>query len=347
VDPIVDLRSDTVTKPTPEMRKAMAEAEVGDDVAGDDPSVNRLEEYAAEFIGKEAAVFVPSGTMGNLAAILSVTKPGDALICGAFTHSAEYEGGSPAGVGGVTTRSVPLDADGVLTPHHIEQAVPPPDVHYPKPTLVILENTNNRGGGTCTSLQQTQAVADTCRSRGFWLHIDGARICNSAVKQQVAPAELAGPGDSIMFCLSKGLCAPVGSLLAGSAELIKEARRKRKMLGGGMRQAGVLAAAGLVSLTKMVNRLAEDHEKARVLGVGLAGSRKLDVALATVQTNMVYFSLRSEKLSPKEFAEALGERGVRCYSTGDRIRLVTHHDVPSDHIPLAVERITASAEELL
>ncbi len=346
MEPVVDLRSDTVTRPTPEMRRAMAEAEVGDDVAGDDPTVNRLEATAAEFIGKEAALFVPSGTMGNLCAILVATRPGDALVCGHLTHSAEYEGGAPAAVAGVSVRFVPLTPDGVLLPEHVQSGITPDNVHHPRTTLVILENTNNRAGGTCTTRAQTEALADLCRSRRLWLHLDGARICNSAVRQGVPPAELAAPADSVMFCLSKGLCAPVGSILAGSAAFISEARRKRKMLGGGMRQAGVLAAAGLVALTRMVDRLAEDHEKATRLADGLAECPALELNRALVQTNMVYFALRSKRAAAETMAAALSARGVLCYAAGDRIRLVTHHDVPVEHIPLAIERIRRCAEEL-
>lgn len=343
---MVDLRSDTVTQPTPEMRRAMSEAEVGDDVAGDDPTVNRLEATAAEFIGKEAALFVASGTMGNLCAILVATRPGDALVCGNLTHSAEYEGGAPAAVGGVSVRFVPLTPEGVLLPEHVESGITPDNVHHPRTTLAILENTNNRAGGTCTTPAQTRGLADLCHSRKLWLHVDGARICNSAVKQGVPPSELAGPADSVMFCLSKGLCAPVGSMLAGSASFIAEARRKRKMLGGGMRQAGVLAAAGLVALTTMVDRLAEDHEKAARLADGLAQCPELELNRSLVQTNMVYFAPRSERTTAASMATALGEYGVLCYSAGSRIRLVTHHDVPAEHIPLAIDRITRCAEEL-
>lgn len=347
MDAIIDLRSDTVTRPTPAMRKAMAEAEVGDDVARDDPTVNRLEALAAEFMGKEAALYVPSGTMGNVCAVLSVTRPGDAMVCDLYCHSAQYEGGAPAALGGVTVTPVRVGKDGVLRPEHIRSAINPDDIHCSQTRLVVMENTNNRAGGTCVSLMDTGAVSEVCRELGLWFHLDGARVCNSAVAQGVTPRELAASADSVMFCLSKGLCAPVGSLLAGDREFVDRARRKRKMLGGGMRQAGVLAAAGIVALTTMVDRLAEDHEKARRLGEALAAHPKLEVDLDTVQTNMVYFALRSARTSLTDLASALKDRGVLCYATAGRIRLVTHHDVPAELIPVAVEQITACADMLL
>ncbi len=252
---LIDLRSDTVTQPTPEMRKAMADAEVGDDVFGEDPTINRLQELGADMMGKEAALFVPSGTMGNLAAVLTHCGRGDEVILGNKSHTYLNEAGGISALGGVHPYSIPNQPDGSLDLGAIKDAIRPEDDHYPITKLIILENTQNKCGGVPISVSYTAAVGDLAHTAGLKLHIDGARIFNAAVALGTTASQLANPADSITFCLSKGLCAPVGSLLCGSKEFIKKARRIRKQLGGGMRQAGVLAAAGIVALNQMVDRL--------------------------------------------------------------------------------------------
>src|SRR2546423_5911472 len=266
----VELRSDTFTLPTESMRAAMAAAEVGDDVWDEDPTIHRLQERAAEMVGKEASLFVPSGTMGNLCALLSHTQPGQEVILEIDSHIFQNEVAGASVVGGLQLR--PLDTpDGRLEPEAVRRAIRAPDIHEPSTGLLCLENTHNRKGGTCLSPKQTAALGDIAHEGGFPVHLDGARVFNAAVALRIDVRELTGPVDSVMFCLSKGLSAPVGSMLAGSRDFIGRTRRMRKMLGGGMRQAGVLAAAGLCALNEMVERLAEDHANARRLAQGLQG----------------------------------------------------------------------------
>ncbi|OGO18940.1 MAG: threonine aldolase, partial [Chloroflexi bacterium RBG_16_48_8] len=257
----IDLRSDTVTQPTPEMRQAMAEAEVGDDVYGEDPTVNQLEMMSAELLGKDSGVFVPSGTMGNLAAILAHCGRGDEVILGHLSHTFLYEAGGISALGGLHPRTIPNQEDGTLRLEDIEGAIRPDNPHYPISRLIVIENTHNRTGGSVLSVEYTRAVAEIARRNQLSLHIDGARIFNAAVAQGVAAKQLAEPAHSVTFCLSKALCAPVGSVLCGSEDFIKKVRRIRKQLGGGMRQAGILAAAGRVALQKMIHRLGEDHQR--------------------------------------------------------------------------------------
>src|SRR5512147_3228860 len=265
----IDLRSDTVTKPTPEMREAMAEAQVGDDVYGDDPTVNRLEEVAAEMLGKEAALFVPSGTMGNLLALLVHGQRGDEVIVGNQSHIYLNEAGGMSALGGIQPCPLQNQADGTLALDDILASIRTEDVHHPITRLVCLENTQNICGGVPLSAEYTRRVGELAHRNHLALHIDGARIFNSAVAQNVPGKELVEPADSVMFCLSKGLAAPIGSMLVGSSKFVARARHIRKMLGGGMRQVGVLAAAGLISLEKMTKRLAEDHARAKKLADGL------------------------------------------------------------------------------
>ncbi len=337
----VDLRSDTVTRPTPAMRKAMAEAEVGDDVLGDDPTIQRLEETAANRMGKEAALFVPSGTMGNTIAIKVHTQPGDEILLDWDAHSLRYEVAGPAVVAGVLTRQF-RSRRGVPDPAEIEAAISSPNLHAPGTTLLVLENTHNRAGGAIIPLAIHRELYALAQRRGLKVHLDGARIFNAAVASGVPASEYAAQADSVSFCLSKGLGCPVGSLLCGTREFVERARRMRKMLGGGMRQAGVLAACGLVALEQMVDRLAEDHRNARRLAEGMAGLRGIDVDPAAVQTNMVYFGTERPA---EEVVAALGRERVRCLSTGPRqIRLVTHHDVDAEDIDAVVaafRRITS------
>ena len=290
----IDLRSDTVTLPTEKMRKAMAEAELGDDVYGEDPTINRLQEMAAERLGKEAALFIPSGTMGNLVAVLSHCGRGDEAIMGDCAHTFIYEGGGTAALGGVHPRTVPNQPDGTLLIDDIRHAVRTDDPHFPKSRLLILENTQNKCGGISISREYMLQAAAAARENDLAIHLDGARLFNAAVDQGVPARDLVDMVDSVTFCLSKGLCAPVGSVLCGSREFIRKALRIRKQLGGGMRQAGVLAAAGIVALDEMVERLAEDHEHARILAKGLSQVPGVRLDKGSPNTNMVYIELDPE-----------------------------------------------------
>jgi threonine aldolase len=325
----VDLRSDTVTQPTPAMREAMAQAVVGDDVYGEDPTVNRLEQLAAERLGKDAAMFVTSGTMANLAAVLTHCSRGDEIILGDQSHTFNSEAGGAPALGGVQPRIIPTQPDGTLALKDIEGAVRSDDVHYPRSRLVCLENTHNRRGGAALSVEYTRQVGDLAHKRGLSLHLDGARLFNAAVSLGTEARELAAPADSVSFCLSKGLCAPVGSLLCGKDEFVNQARRIRKQLGGGMRQAGVIAAAGIVALETMVDRLAEDHARARHLADGLRGVPGIILENDPPPTNMVYLQLGSSLgLAAPELSSRVASDGIRIHVVGpDRIRLVLHHDV--------------------
>ncbi|MEW6568440.1 MAG: low-specificity L-threonine aldolase [Chloroflexota bacterium] len=335
----VDLRSDTVTQPTPEMRRAMAAAEVGDDVFGEDPTVNRLQEMAAELMGKEASLFVPSGTMGNLAAVLSHCGRGDEIILGDLAHTFLYEAGGVAALGGVHPRPIPDQPDGTLALDAIEAAIRPDDPHFPVTRLICLENTHNRCGGVALSAEYTSAVGDLARRHGLRLHLDGARIFNAAAALGVEAKALAEPADSVTFCLSKALCAPVGSVLCGRREFIGRARRVRKQLGGGMRQAGVLAAAGIVALETMVQRLAEDHARARTLAEGLAAIPGVQLDPGTPHTNMVFFNLAEEvPLDAEQVAQRLRPLGIRVHPPGRRrFRLVVHYWVNDEGIARALD----------
>lgn len=334
----VDLRSDTVTLPTPQMREAMAEAVVGDDVYGEDPTINQIEEMSASLMGKQAGLFVPTGTMGNLAAILAHCGRGDEFILGDQSHTFLFEAGGAAALGGVHPHLLQNQADGTLILDDIEGAVRKEDIHQPISRLVVLENTHNRCGGVALSLEYTRAAGDLAHQYGLQLHLDGARIFNAAVALGVEAADLAEPTDSVTFCLSKGLSAPVGSLLCGSSEFIARARRMRKQLGGGMRQAGVLAAAGIVALETMIERLEEDHIRAKNLAQGLATVPGLVLDPGIPETNMVFLSLNDEvPLSASEVAVRLKERGVLAgVVTNRRFRLVTHYWIEDSDIDQAI-----------
>ncbi|HEY75813.1 MAG TPA: low-specificity L-threonine aldolase [Thermoflexia bacterium] len=329
---IIDLRSDTVTHPTPEMREAMYRAEVGDDVFGEDPTVNQLEAMAAERMGKEAALFVASGTMGNLVALLTHCGRGDEAIVGDQSHTFLFEQGGMAALGGITPRPIPNQPDGTLRLEDIETAIRPDNVHFPRTRLICLENTHNMCNGTPLTPEYTAEVARLARRHGLKVHLDGARVFNAAAALGVDVKELVREVDSVMFCLSKGLCAPVGSLLCGDADFIAEARRARKVVGGGMRQAGVLAAAGIVALEKMTQRLAEDHERARRLAKGLAQIPGIEVG--PVHTNILYFRLTEEATrTPEEVVDGLAERGVRILGRENgRFRAVTHYWITDEDI---------------
>ena len=323
----VDLRSDTVTTPTPAMREAMFSAEVGDDVYGEDPTVNRLQALAAEKTGKEAGLFVTSGTMGNLA------------------HTFLFEAGGISALGGVHSHQIPNQVDGTLALDDILAAIRADDAHFPVTRLICLENTHNRCGGVSLSAEYTRQVRDLAREHGLQVHLDGARLFNAAVAQGVRAVELAAPVDSVTFCLSKGLSAPVGSVLCGSSEFIRRAHRIRKQLGGGMRQAGVLAAAGIVALETMVDRLAEDHARARTLASRLQTLPGVILDPGSPYTNMVFLSLAEDvPLDGRSFAARLVEQGVKVGVVGARrFRLVTHCWIDDE----AVERGWRAFEAVL
>ena len=323
----IDLRSDTVTHPTEAMREAMAKAAVGDDVFGEDPTVNELQMIAAEMLGKQAGLFVPSGTMGNLVAILAHCGRGDEAILGNKSHTYLYEAGGISALGGVHSCQLPNQPDGTLLLEDISAAIRSADAHQPISRLVCLENTHNRCGAVALTSDYTREVANLVHSRGLLLHLDGARIFNAVVAQGVSAIELSEPADSVTFCLSKGLSAPVGSVLCGSSEFISRAHRIRKQLGGGMRQAGILAAAGIVALETMIERLAEDHKRARTLAEGLSSLPWLIMDDGTPYTNMIFMTLaESFPVDAKQVAMEIAKLGVKVGVVGSRrFRLVTHY----------------------
>ncbi len=322
---IVDLRSDTVTKPTPAMREAMARAEVGDDVYGEDPTVNRLQESVATLLGKESALFVPSGVMANQIAISIQTRPGDEVLISTGAHCMWYESGAGAALCGVQFRQLGGD-DGLFSAAEVERTINPDNSHYPVTTLVSVENTHNRGGGRVVPQQAVESIARVARSRGLALHLDGARLMNAHVATGVSARELAAPFDTVSVCLSKGLGAPVGSVLAGSKALMGKAHRRRKMLGGGMRQAGILAAAGLFALEHHVERMKDDHANARRFAEGIARGPGLKLDLATVETNIVVWDLLPDvPMNAAQFVERARQRGLLLNPMGERrVRAVTH-----------------------
>ena len=332
---IIDLRSDTVTLPSPEMRRAMANAELGDDVFGEDPTVNRLQEMAAEMLGKEAALLVTSGTQGNLAAMLTHCRRGDEVILGELSHSVIFEVGGASALGGLIMKTVRNDPGGRLNLADVSAAIRPPNDHFARTGLICVENTHNLCGGMVLNEEDLSAIRDLSDRRGLPVHMDGARVFNAAVALGLPVARLAAYADSVTFCLSKGLGCPIGSVLCGTKDFVAEARRYRKMLGGGMRQAGVIAAAGVYALEKMVDRLDEDHENAREAANALA--QVTGIALAPPpQTNLVYFSVDGWKLP--EFVRRLEQAGVLCFDEGGRIRWVTHYGIDRVDVDEAVAR---------
>jgi threonine aldolase len=319
------------------MRRAMAEAPVGDDVFGEDPTVNRLEELAAERLGKQAALFVTSGTMGNLACVLSHCGRGDEAILGDLSHMHLFEQGGMAALGGVHPRTVRNEPDGTMDLDAIEAAIRPDNVHYPRTRLISVENTHNRCHGSPLSPAYMRSLREIADRRGLEIHVDGARIFNAAVAQKLDVKELAADADSVSFCLSKALAAPVGSVVCGPAEFIATARRARKVLGGGMRQAGVLAAAGIVALDEMVDRLAEDHENARTLAEGLCRFEGLSVALDLVKTNIFFIEVKRADMTPQLLSNRLKDRGILILPTGPhRLRVVTNYHVTAKDIDYIV-----------
>jgi threonine aldolase len=334
---MIDLRSDTVTLPTPEMRQAMAEAEVGDDVYGEDPTVNRLEAMAAARMGKEAGLFVVSGTMGNLVAMLTHCGRGDEIILGTRSHTFLFEAGGSASLGGIHHYAIPNQPDGTLPVQEIEAAIRPDDVHAPCTRLICLENTHNRCGGAVLTAAYTDAVGELARRRGLCVHLDGARVFNAAVALGVDVRDLTRGVDTVAFCLSKGLSAPVGSVLCGDAAFIAEARRWRKAVGGGMRQCGIIAAAGIVALERMVDRLAVDHANARRLAEGIAELPGLTIDPEQVKTNIVIFGVKALDGSAARLVRSLRERGVLMGATGaDQIRAVTHYGIEAADVEEAL-----------
>lgn len=342
----IDLRSDTVTKPTDEMREAMARAEVGDDVYGEDPSAIRLQERAAEILGKEAALFVPSGTMGNQIAVRLHTQPGQEVIIEERSHMFNMEMAGMAVISGALAHPIRCP-DGMMDWDSIETAIRPKSSYFAQTGLVALENTHNHAGGTVMSFERMKEIAEQTRERGLPIHLDGARIFNAAIVLRRDVAEIASLFDSVMFCLSKGLCAPVGSMIAGSREFIDRAVPVRRMLGGGMRQVGVLAAAGLAALEKMPARLEEDHAKARLLATGLAEIQGVKIVPERVQTNIVVFDIGDTGQTTAEFSAKLRQRGVLANGISPReIRMVTHKDVSRDDCKVALGAVSEALADL-
>lgn len=336
MDRITDLRSDTVTRPTPAMRKVMAEAVVGDDVLGDDPTVAELERVSARIMGKEAAIFMPSGTMSNSVAIKVHTQPGDEVLLDWDAHSIRYEAGAPAVVSGVVLRQF-RSVKGVPVVEDIAAAMQRETLHSPGTTLIVLENTHNVAGGAIIPLDVHRRLWELASHHGIAIHLDGARLFNASIASGVPVHDYAACATTVTFCLSKGLGCPVGSVLCGPTELMERARRVRKMLGGGLRQSGILAAAGLYALEHHVTRLAEDHRRARILAETLADLPGVSVDMETVQTNMVYFTTSAPAA---EWVSRLAHRGVLCLALGEhRIRLVTHLDVDDKGIDHACDAL--------
>jgi threonine aldolase len=332
---MIDLRSDTVTKPTQAMRKVMADAEVGDDVWGDDPSVNRLEAYAAEITGMEAGLFVPSGTQSNLVGILSHCQRGEEYIVGQQAHTYKYEGGGAAVLGSIQPQPVELEPDGTMPLEKIRAVIKPDDFHYAISKLLCLENTI---GGKVLPMDYISAATSLASDHKLGNHLDGARLFNAVVRLGCKATDITRFFDSVSICLSKGLGAPVGSVLCGPADFIKTGRRWRKMLGGGMRQAGIIAAAGLYALENNIDRLAEDHDNAALLGKALAEIDELDVSLQTMHTNMVFFKSRDGRV--EELTDHLASREI-LIEPGSEIRLVTHMQVSAEDVLATVEAIKA------
>jgi threonine aldolase len=342
---VVDLRSDTLTLPTPEMREAIARAEVGDDVWEEDPTVKRLEATAATRLGKEAGLLVTSGTQGNLVSVLSHTRAGSEVLLDLDSHIFNYEVAGAATLGGVQMRPVKTER-GFLTPDQVREGIRPANIHLPVTALVCVENTHNRHGGTCCTPEEIAAIADAAHAGGAAVHLDGARLFNAAVALKRDAREFTRSVDSVTFCLSKGLAAPVGSVICGSNDFIGRARRVRKMLGGGMRQAGIIAAAGVVALERMVDRLADDHDNARRLAEAIATIPRLTIDLASVQTNIVIFSVqhptgRSAAVkATDEIVRGCAARKIKIHAMGPTsIRCVTHKDVDADDIDRAIAAI--------
>lgn len=341
---VIDLRSDTVTTPTEEMREAMMKAKVGDDVYREDPTVNELEELAASIFKKEAALFVVSGTMANQVSVMTYTQRGDEIIVGRNSHIYNYEVGAMAALSGV--QAMPInDENGMFSMVELEEAIRSENIHFPKTALIALENTHNRAGGVALSKEYIDEVADVADKYGIPVYLDGARIFNACVALEVEPAKMVERVDALMFCLSKGLSAPIGSVIVGRRDFIEKARKMRKRLGGGMRQAGVIAACGIVALNKMVDRLKEDHENAELLAAELSKVKGIVVEPVAVRTNMVYFMLLPGAIDAHRLAKSLLERGIKISVVSKRrVRLVTHKDVSREDVLEAAKAIKEVVE---
>jgi len=337
----IDLRSDTVTLPSSEMREAICKAELGDDVFGEDPTINRFEKMAAERVGKEAALFVASGTMGNLVCSLTHCARGEEVILGDKSHMFLNEAGGMSTLGGIHPHTVANQPDGTIRLEDIEGAIRGSNVHFPRTRLICLENTHNSCNGAALPAEYIDSVAALAKRHDLLLHLDGARIFNAAVALEVDVKELTRSVDSVSFCLSKGLSAPVGSVVCGSSVFIAEARRTRKVLGGGMRQAGIIAAAGIVAVEKMVERLKEDHANARRLAEGIDKIEGLSIDLTVVQTNIIYFELVSDKIDVEAFLMRLGEKGIKLLRIGGprRFRVVTHYGIEAEDIDVTLKAL--------
>ena len=332
----IDLRSDTVTQPTPAMRKAMAEAEVGDDVFGEDPTVNALQEKVARMLGKESAIFVPSGTMANQLAIKCHTQPGDEVIIEASSHPYNFEGGAAAALSGVQFYCL-KGVRGILDASQVEEAVRPEDHHFPVTRLICLENTHNRGGGSIYPIEKMAAIYRLAKSKSLLLHLDGARLWNASVAKGIDPKEYAQWADSVSVCLSKGLGAPIGSLVAGSKTFIDRVHRFRKMFGGGMRQVGIIAAAGIYALDHHIERLKQDHRNAKRLSLGLQKLNRVSVDPEHVETNIVILDVGNTGMTAPQVAEAMKKERILIHAFGrTQIRLVTHLDVSDEDIEVAL-----------
>jgi threonine aldolase len=343
---VVDLRSDTVTLPTEEMLEAIKAAELGDDVYGEDPTVNRLEELAAKKMGKDAALLTTSGTQANLVSVMSQSERGDEVILEAHAHMYSHEVGAFSVIGGLVPRLVAGNM-GVMTPQDIEAVLRQPNIHFPPTRLICIENTHNYAGGTVWSPSQIKAVCEFAKTRGLNVHMDGARIFNAAVAQNIDVRELTRYVDTVMFCLSKGLSAPVGSLVVGSRSLVDRARRYRKMLGGGMRQAGIIAAPGIIAIEKMVDRLKDDHENAKLLARGLSKIDGISLDLDHIQTNIVRYDVSGLGMTAIEWAARLRDLGVKAGAQeAGRVRMVTHRGIEKEGIEYALEVAEKVAKQI-
>lgn len=334
---MIDLRSDTVTLPSPAMREAIYNAELGDDVFCEDPTTIHLEQMAAERMGKEAAMLVVSGTMGNLVCVLTHCRRGDEVILGDMSHTFLYEAGGMAALGGIHPHTVTNQPDGTMKLDEIEGAIRANNVHFPRTRLICLENTHNRCSGSALTIEYMKEVNVLAKKHNLMVHLDGARIFNAAVALQVDVKKLTQNADSVSFCLSKGLSAPVGSVICGTKAFIAEARRNRKVLGGGMRQCGIISAAGITALEEMVDRIVEDHENAQHLAKGIAQISGLSIDLERIQTNIVYFDLVSQKIKAEELVSQLGDKGIKILNLGpSRFRAVTHYGISAEDIDLTL-----------
>ena len=338
MEPRVDLRSDTVTTPSPEMRRAIHDAPVGDDVYGDDPSVNELEDKAAKMLGKEAGLFVTSGTQGNLVSMLAHCERGDEVLVGDRSHIFSSEAGGASVLGGLFLYPIKTDRFGFLEPDIIHQATNPQDYHVPPTKLLCIENTHNQSSGQPLTVEQTKAMADAARAGGMNVHIDGARLFNAAIALNTDPADLVAPADSATFCLSKGLACPIGSVVVGSQDFIHRARRWRKMLGAGMRQVGIVAAAGIYALDNMIQRLQEDHQNAKKLAQGLAELPGITVNPQDVHTNIIYFQIPPG--TGQTIAQNLKKHGILVNPGDPTMRMVTHHGITTEDINYTLNTLT-------